>query len=213
MKFNSEPRHLYECTYPPPPETIHSYQHPRFPITCLSNGILILDDKWNISAPASADFLVITYKERGRKDDQEMLETFPGCSVYSSYCSPQTRLRGRSYIAYECYHQISLSSSQKIEHLDCNPYNLTIENLFMWDKKLGNSSEYQMWIKRYKKFITRTAEETQLLIQKAQQKGWDPDRYIELLALPKKYKKALKKISNIENRMANYPGDLYQDLS
>lgn len=198
MHYNPKPQHLFECTYPPPPDKILEYRHPVFPLTCLSNGIIIPDDKWNITGPASANFMVVTYEERGRKDGQEMEEFFPGCSIYNSYASPQARLRSRSLLAYECYHGVLVPVRQKIGHWDCNTYNLHKENLFVWSNVEHASPQIQQWAKRSKKFMKRTMEEIALRVEKAIAKGWDEEEYIKALDLPQKFKKAYKKNVEIE---------------
>ena len=198
MRYNPNPQHLFECTYPPAPDQVLEYRHPVFPLTCLSNGIIVPDDKWSITAPASANFMVVTYRERGKRDGQEMQEVFPGCAVYNSYASPQTRLRSRSVLVYECYHDVLVPARHKIGHWDCNPYNLNKENLFVWTNVELASPQIQAWAKRTKKFMMRTLEEIDLRVQKATAKGWDEEEYIKALDLPKKYRKAYKKPTEIE---------------
>lgn len=198
MHYNPKPQHLFECTYPPPPDKILEYRHPVFPLTCLSNGVIIPDDKWKITGPDAGNHLVVTYMDRGRRNGEEMQDVFPGCSVYNSYASPQCRLRNRSCIAYECYHGISISSREKVGHWDCNPYNLSQENLFLWINVEHADPEIQAWAKRAKKFMKRTGEEIEVRIKKALAKGWDEEEYIKALDLPQKYKKAYKKNSEIE---------------
>ena len=203
MKFIANPAHLFECTVPPPPEEIKEYRHPIWPLITYSNGVVDALDDWKINFAATNQTLCISWGSRPGWEPGKILDFWPGTTISKS-SSEVIKSKNKRVIVYECYHQMVLDGHVRIGLRDYNPYNLSIENMFIVGELMKDPKTYSKWSRKRLEFEKRTLQEIQRIVHEVVQKGWDPEEYITKLGLPKKTLKAIKRTQLLEIGMANY---------
>jgi hypothetical protein len=197
MKFIPNPAHLFECTVPPPPEEILEYRHPIWPLITYSNGVVDALDGFSINFASSNQTLCVTWGSRPGWEPGKILEYWPGTSV-SRAPSESIKTKNKRVIVYECYHGVLLDAHSRIGLWDFNPYNLSIENMFLIGDFMQDAKAYAKWCKKRSEFEKRTLLEIERIALEALKKGWDPEQYIKKLGLPTKILNKAKKSQLIE---------------
>ena len=192
-KYIPNPAHLFECTTPPAPEEIKIYQHPFYPIKMYSNGIFFIDSEHDfIFNPRRHDGHTVS---RGytKMPLEEFYDMWGKAYPNSKRWSTTIRLKMAETMAYECYHNVHLKDNYQVHFLNHNPYDLRKENLFCTHDTPAGYEYRKDWLKSNSAFNKRTIEEINRRVEKVTEKGLDPDKYIQLLDLPKKYYNLWKK--------------------
>lgn len=178
MKFVENPRHIFECTTPPPPEEFKYYRHPTHPLYCDSLGILYLDNpEWEISFTTKGAVNVSKMYDR-TTTQEEFMAAFGADKTVGA--SKAITIGPRERVVYECYYQ-RVADKEHVSYFNHNPWDLRKQNLFTTYELPSKYPFRYEWKKDRLAFLDESAKEINKRVLKLHAIGYNPYTYLNIM--------------------------------
>lgn len=213
MKFIENPKHLFECVTPPPPDEIREYEHPDLPIKCDDLGVFYfnfpheINPEWLIYADG-LDRITVNKNYDVHLSKLEWQRIWKGKKFHGK--ASTISLGNRTALMYECFTH-NLIGSTHINHFNHNPWDCRKENLFSHHEVPTEYPHRVEWTKERAMFLNETTKEINKRIIKYHSRGCDPLKWLELIKLPNLYMQHWKKHKEefgLPKGILDYWGDL-----
>jgi hypothetical protein len=177
-EFIQNPRHIFECYYPPAPEEIEFFQHPVYPIGSYSHGLMeMLHDTWNLSVSSNRAHIHVSLGW-SKTPVEDLKRAFPDANKGSDRNS--LRLRGLLPVLYECYFQTDVPRRERIILKNFNPYDLRKENMTTLSQVIAEG-KHEEYLEKKHDFTELSVEEMNNKARQAINRGLDPVEYLGLI--------------------------------